>query len=1069
MTMSHERLEADEFFESSFLALTGYSRMPWQMRLFRTHFLSGDLPKAVSIPTGLGKTAVMAVWLIGLAWQIRTQATPSLPRRLVYVVDRRAVVDQSTTFAEKLRKALVTPAANELRTALGFTAGQKLTISTLRGQFVDNREWLEDPSQPAIIVGTVDMIGSRLLFEGYGVSRKMRPYHAGLLGADSLVLLDEAHLVPPFEALLASIADEPSTYGARAEEDRGRVPTFKLLSLSATNRSSGENVFSLKAEDCSDPEDEGAKRTRERLEAVKRLRIVTDGKDLSKKLADQAWTLSGNGRDAVRCLVYCDKRDDAEKVYSELLKRLVKLKSQAKNMKGEDAQQAGVRQEAAARQQIDLFVGARRVRERIEAEKRLDSLGFLAESKTERTSACFLVATSAGEVGVDLDADHMVCDLVPWERMVQRFGRVNRRGFSPADVVVVAPPPVEPKTKLPEESKVETLEEPVKPAKPDVRDKKTMSHFKGEQVRYKEALKSFKEKQKEQDRKKADYDEAAAKYQADWTETFLYRRRIALLERLSGDASPGALRNLSVSAISDDELKKEIQTCSTPDPLRPALTRPLVDAWSMTSLEEHTGRPRVEPWLRGWVSDEPQTTLAWRTHLPLRANTAGKKSEIKAFFEAAPLHTSELLETETWRVVDRLMQRVAVLLSTSAPATPADTDEELSDEDTQDALANGEPVVAPNPGAGDSAAPTDGTPPTLAARMPADAATCLTLKPDDVIGMIFSPEGNYERTLLARDIPVESPDNDAQKKREREAKDTLQKELFGATLVLSARIGGLDNGLLNEKADSLAVTADDGSSWGRDATGKPLIPFRIRDSQAGEVPDETGEWHESWRFELERDADSEATHWLVIEEWPDSDNTEERRSSGPAQSLAEHQSCTETKAREIARRLGLSGDYMEVLATAARLHDEGKKAPRWQDAFRAHPGGRPYAKTKGPINFKLLDGYRHEFGSLPYAADALKKLPQEQRLSQDLQDLVLHLIAAHHGFARPVIATDSCEDAPPSTLKERAREVALRFACLQRRWGPWGLAWWEALLRAADQQASRDNNERGGKPRKEKG
>ena len=66
-----------------------------------------------------------------------------------------------------------------------------LRISTLRGRYADNREWLEDPAAPAIIVSTVDMIGSRLLFEGYGVSRGMRPYHAGLLGADALVVLDE--------------------------------------------------------------------------------------------------------------------------------------------------------------------------------------------------------------------------------------------------------------------------------------------------------------------------------------------------------------------------------------------------------------------------------------------------------------------------------------------------------------------------------------------------------------------------------------------------------------------------------------------------------------------------------------------------------------------------------------------------------------------------------------------------------------------------------------------------------------------------------------------------------------
>jgi len=59
-----------------------------------------------------------------------------------------------------------------------------------------------------------------------------------------------------------------------------------------------------------------------------------------------------------------------------------------------------------------------------------------------------------------------------------------------------------------------------------------------------------------------------------------------------------------------------------------------------------------------------------------------------------------------------------------------------------------------------------------------------------------------------------------------------------------------------------------------------------------------------------------------------------------------------------------------------------------------------------------------------------------------------------------MIRTEGCEDAPPSALKERARDVARRFARMQKQWGPWGLAWWEALLRAADQQASRENDHR---------
>ena len=71
----------------------------WQMRLL-SRFVDGDLPAAVDVPTGLGKTSVMALWLLALA------AGADLPRRLVYVVDRRAVVDQATRFAERLRRNL---------------------------------------------------------------------------------------------------------------------------------------------------------------------------------------------------------------------------------------------------------------------------------------------------------------------------------------------------------------------------------------------------------------------------------------------------------------------------------------------------------------------------------------------------------------------------------------------------------------------------------------------------------------------------------------------------------------------------------------------------------------------------------------------------------------------------------------------------------------------------------------------------------------------------------------------------------------------------------------------------
>ena len=63
----------------------------------------------------------------------------------------------------------------------------------------------------------------------------------------------------------------------------------------------------------------------------------------------------------------------------------------------------------------------------------------------------------------------------------------------------------------------------------------------------------------------------------------------AVIERLpksdgAHDASPGALRRLVENARENADLNKLIGKATTDEPLRPALSRALVDAWSMTSL-----------------------------------------------------------------------------------------------------------------------------------------------------------------------------------------------------------------------------------------------------------------------------------------------------------------------------------------------------------------------------------------------------------------------------------------------------------------------------------------------------
>lgn len=202
--------------------------------------------------------------------------------------------------------------------------------------------------------------------------------------------------------------------------------------------------------------------------------------------------------------------------------------------------------------------------------------------------------------------------------------------------------------------------------------------------------------------------------------------------------------------------------------------------------------------------------------------------------------------------------------------------------------------------------------------------------------------------------------------------------------------------------------------------------------------------------------------WLLVEHYMDAAQKEDARSISKPQELALHQDWARDEILRTAKAVGLPDAATDALAVAAHMHDEGKKASRWQRAFKAARDARAYglsgplAKTRGPIDQAILDGYRHEFGSLPW----VEQSAGFKALADDWRELVMHLVAAHHGHARPVIETRACDDGPPSSLEERAQAVALRFARLGKRWGPWELAWWEALLRAADQRASRDNKER---------
>ena len=944
-------------FDPAFKALTGHAPFPWQRRLFQ-RMRTGHLPAAVDIPTGLGKTAVMAIWLLA-----RAVGAP-LPRRLVYVVDRRAVVDQATDFAVRLREALQGEALAPVRRGLGLT-DRPLPISTLRGQHVDNREWLDDPTALALIVGTVDMVGSRLLFEGYGVSRRMRPYHAGLLGCDALILLDEAHLSRPFEKLLRTIEVEQRPARADgAESIRGRFagqcatastpPAFRLLPLSATlgSASGAPSAFTL------DQEDRVDNTVRTRLEASKTLVVVEldTNVSLDAALAERAWNLAQQEAEVVRApvrtLIYCDRRKVAENVKENLRRREKKAKTGAA---------------------VILFVGGRRVRERNASADELRRHGLLADSDGRPEAAVFLVATSAGEVGVDLDADHMVCDLVAWERMVQRLGRVNRRGSGSARVVVIDQGP--PDEKLAGENGI-------------------------------------------------------ARHSA-------VKNLLQDLPSSEGGhrAGPAALAD-TVGSVAR---RNRIRGASTPMPLYPVVTRPLIDAWAMTSLSEHSGRPEVDPWLRGWEKQEPLTTVVWRRCLPVRVEPVGRSSRtlahrdgtVESFFEAASPHAAERLETETSRVADWLRKRARKLAGAPAAAQRHRRDLEAADQGENSADIAGADLVAP---------------------MHAEAPVAFVLdgcgEPDGVLQL-----------KDANGLTVKE----------------LEGKLAGRLIVVDARVCGLNDGLLDSSSDQEVPTGED--DWGESSvpdetvlddaipSGLPAVRVRLLSDHERNRLLETGEaavavvdgvpaaWREAWAAPYRVSEEGQAVTWLIVEKCRTAVPDEDSRAMAPVlQGLEAHQEEAAQEADRIATVLGFSEGDRAMLVAAARHHDDGKQAPRWQRAFNAPRDGGPYAKTPGPLNRHVLNGYRHEFQSMldaeEHGLDGLDR-------SDPRFELALHMIAAHHGHARPAIRIDGCDRLPPTAAARRAFEVGERFARLQQQWGPWGLAWWEALLRAADQRASR--------------
>jgi hypothetical protein len=201
---------------------------------------------------------------------------------------------------------------------------------------------------------------------------------------------------------------------------------------------------------------------------------------------------------------------------------------------------------------------------------------------------------------------------------------------------------------------------------------------------------------------------------------------------------------------------------------------------------------------------------------------------------------------------------------------------------------------------------------------------------------------------------------------------------------------------------------------------------------------------------------------------------------GQAVSLATHSALVERAVSQIASRC-LPKELLEPLLRAASWHDVGKLDDRFQVLLRqgdelAAISGESLAKSafipSTPARRRsireaagLPENFRHEMLSLQLV-ERQAPLPSDEAEAE----LVLHLVASHHGHARP-FAPVSPDPNPPGVsgthdgvvfeIAEACRSkfiaphhlgsgISERFWQLTRRHGWWGLAYLEAILRLGD-------------------
>lgn len=412
-----------EDFTPFFEEVYGYPPFPWQARLLIQIAATGEWPSVLDLPTGSGKTAALDIAVFHLALEADRGEARRSPVRIAFVVDRRLVVDDAFGRARTLTQALTdlpgpvtTRVAKRLKQLSGD--GPPLIARRLRGGIPREDDWARTPSQPTILCSTVDQVGSRLLFRGYGVSDSMKPVHAGLIGSDCLILLDEAHLAEPFRQTL----DWVRIYGGESWRETNAIAPWGTALLTATPGEKPQDAFSLEDEDDQHPV------LKKRLAASKRAYLIeanesrskpsgrTEDPDTERDLLDRVATITGKVRQALGHF-YEGKNGVRFPAVGVVLNRVARARAVF-----EQLTQEGHEHDA----DCFLLIGPSRPVDRDELARQLAPIRTSEARALERP--LIVVATQCIEAGVDIDLDALITEAAPLDCLRQRFGRLNRAG-----------------------------------------------------------------------------------------------------------------------------------------------------------------------------------------------------------------------------------------------------------------------------------------------------------------------------------------------------------------------------------------------------------------------------------------------------------------------------------------------------------------------------------------------------------------------------------------------------------------------------------------------------------------